>query len=124
MKYEVLVIEETRHTVHVDVDDPAKASDAALGVVNLGYFEFGMSTSTMRVVSRRQLDPTGPNVRIAPQSTAKVHAPYLGKPDHPLCSARSRDGWVEQTSDPVTCSSCLNIQSGQGYHGNAPGFHR
>jgi hypothetical protein len=123
VKYEVLVIEEIRHTVHVTVDDPAKAEDTALGVVNRGIFEDGMSTSTQRVVGVRRLDPAGPNVRIASHLNARTHATYPGKSGGALCSATSQDGWNEQTTDPVDCENCLNIQAGKRRSGNAPGFH-
>jgi hypothetical protein len=123
VKYEVLVIEEMRHTVRIDVDDPAKASAAALIVVNLDGIEDDRSPSTLRVVSRRRLDSTGPNTRISPDPKAKVHAQYLGQPDRPLCSARPQSDWVEQTSDPVNCESCLNIEAGRGRAGNTPAVH-
>lgn len=123
MKYEVLVVEEIRHTVHVTVDDPAKAQDTALGVVNRGIFEDGMSTSTQRVVGVRRLDPTGPNVRIASHPNARTHAAYRSGSANALCSARSQDGWSELTSDPVDCQNCLNIRAGRGRAGKNPYFH-
>ncbi|WP_394360710.1 hypothetical protein [Amycolatopsis sp. SB7-3] len=123
MRYEVLVIEEIRHTVHVKEDEPKKAEAAALGVVSRGYFEDGHSTSTQRVVGVRRLDHPGPNVRVASHPNARTHAAFPAGSINALCSARSRDDWGEQTSAPVDCQNCLNIQAGRGRAGKAPDFH-